>query len=209
MKSRWGICLVLAAAAFMPVPVSAQALLPPYEITTSIRSMGLEPVSPPVRRGQRYEIIAVDRRGVGVRVAADGFSGRVLFVEELNGPVRAGRADPPGYPGDDAPPRQGYPRQGASEPGEPSVVYATPRETNPPRPPARVPSAAKPPVPKVAAKPPAKPAAPAEATASTETRSAAEEKPADTTGSTTAAAPPPPPPEKNPALAAPPVQAFD
>jgi len=212
VKSRLGIGLVLAAAAaFAPVPAPAQGMLPPYEITTSIRSMGLEPVSAPVRRGQRYELIATDRRGLGVRVVADGFSGRVLFVEELDsdrGAARTTRAYPPAAPDEAVPPRQNYPRQGSSAPAEPSVIYAAPQETNPPRPPARVPSVAKPPVPKVASKPPVKPSPPAEATAPAEMSSAPAEKSADTTGSTTAAAPAPSA-EKNPALTAPPVQAFD
>lgn len=205
MKRELAICLVLAVGAVAPVPASAQYLLPPYEITTSVRSMGLKPVSPPMLRGKRYVLRAVDRRGVEVNVAVNAVSGRVMFIEEAgNGPIRDTRA----YPGG-APPSAG--NQASGDPTEPSVIYAEPRETNPPRPPARVPGAAKPPVPKVAARPPAKPAAPAEAEKPTEASSAsvAPEKSPDTTGSTTAAAQPASPAEKNPALVAPPVQAFD
>lgn len=208
VKRELAICLVLASAAFAPVAASAQVLLPPYEIATSVRSMGLKPISQPILQGRRYVLRAIDRRGVEVDVAVNGFNGRVLFVEETgNGPVRATRA----YPADPASPGGGYQRQAPADPDEPSVIYATPREIDPPRPPVRVPSVAKPPVPKVAAKPPAKPASPPEAAAPAETSaaSAPPEKSPDTAGSTMAAAPPSPPPEKNPALAAPPVQGFD
>jgi len=205
VKRELAMCLVLAAAAFAPVPASAQYLLPPNEITTSVRSLGLKPISPPVLRGRRYVLRAIDRRGAEVDVAINAVSGRVLFIEEAgNGPVRATRA----YPGNAAPPPGNYQSRVPPDPDEPSVIYATPREANPPRPPSRVPAVAKPPVPKVAAKPPVKPVAPAETAKPAEIVSAPQDRSPDATG-TTAAAPSPPPAEKNPALAAPPVQAFD
>jgi hypothetical protein len=167
--------------------------LPPYEITTSVRSMGLQPISQPVRRGARYVLRAIDRRGAEVTVAADALSGRILFVRPVGygeGPAYADRYYPRLVPQETVPPRGSYERppsyeqpgdyqqQGNYErppdrppariPGEPSVIYA-PRDSansqnTTPLPPARAPSAAKPPAPKVAAKPPAH-AAPAAAPA--------------------------------------------
>jgi hypothetical protein len=62
VKTRLAICLAFTAisAAVLPMSASAQALLPPFEITTSVRSMGLVPISPPVRRGARYVLRAID-----------------------------------------------------------------------------------------------------------------------------------------------------
>ena len=203
MTTRFAFCLGLAATclAAMPVPASAQALLPPYEITTSVRSMGLEPISSPVRRGARYVLRAIDGRGTEVRVAADALDGRILFVRPVGhgrGPVYAERSYPDVYyPEEIAPPRIRYERQPPRNPGEPSVIYA-PRNNVGAQAPVRAPSAAKPPLPKVAAKPPAEPAAPVETPAP-------EQSSADTsiTGST------PPSPPENPALAVPPVQGLE
>src|SRR5688572_7384502 len=96
VKTRLAICLAVAAisAAVLPMSASAQALLPPYEITTSVRSMGLVPISPPVRRGARYVLRAIDGRGAEVTVAADALSGRILSVRLRGyggGAVYAGR----------------------------------------------------------------------------------------------------------------------
>jgi hypothetical protein len=214
---KLAICLASAVAglALLPLPASAQAL-PPHEIAASVWSMGLRPIGMPVRQGKRYVMRAVDRRGGEVKVAADAYTGRVLFVEPtgFRGPAVAERSYPPFYPEETGPPRQSYDPPGSSQrqarpdPDEPSVIYA-PRNgagttANPPAP-YRAPSAAKPPS-RVAAKPPIKPAA-----AATAESPAPDEKPADTatTEGASAASPPAPPPEKNPALVTPPVQAFD
>jgi hypothetical protein len=239
VNTRLAICLGLAAAlvAALPSPASAQALLPPYEITTSVRSMGLDPISEPVRRGARYVLRAIDGRGAEVKVAADALNGRILSVKPVRygGPVYAERSYPPGYyPDETAPPRGGYERQGSYDPprsyerrgnydqkgsydqqgsherqpqlypGEPSVIYA-PRENATAQPPVRAPSAGKPLGPNVASKPPTKPAAPPAKQEPPVEASAPEQTAADTSGAT----PSSPPPEKNPALVAPPVQAFD
>ena len=119
VKTRLAIFLALAAtsSALAPMPASAahpgrrrrlrrplrrrcrlrrppSRALPPHEITTSMRSMGLKPISPPVRRGDRYIVRAIDRRGIEVRVAADALSGRVLAVRPIEGPLYADRAYP-------------------------------------------------------------------------------------------------------------------
>ena len=225
MKTRVAICLAFVAisAAVLPVSASAQALLPPYEITTSARSMGLAPISPPVRRGDRYVLRAIDRRGAEVTVAADAQSGRILFVRPVGygaRPVYAERVYPRAYPEEFVPPprsierqrsyqqprsygQQGnYEQQGNFErpprnPPEPSVIYAPRDNVNAPQAPSPAPSAAKPPANKVAAKPAAKPAAAAESNAS-------KEQSDDITGATAALSP-----AENPALAIPPVQTLE
>jgi hypothetical protein len=160
VKTRLAICLALAAtcSAVAPMPASAQAPLPPSEITTSVRSMGLQPITAPVLRGARYVLRAIDRRGTEVTVAANAQNGRVLFVRPvgygerpIEGPVYADRAYPRVYPEGMAPPRgyerpRNYQQQGSYDPpdnyqqpgnyvrpparipGEPSVIYA-PRDT--------------------------------------------------------------------------------
>jgi hypothetical protein len=160
VKTRLAMCLALAVtcSAVAPIPASAQALLPPSEITTSVRSMGLQPITAPVLRGARYVLRAIDRRGMKVTVAADAVNGRVLFVRPvgyadrpIEGPVYADRAYPRVYPEGMAPPRgyerpRNYQQQGSYDPpdnyqqpgnyvrpparipGEPSVIYA-PRDT--------------------------------------------------------------------------------
>jgi hypothetical protein len=191
-------------------PVSAQALLPPYEITTSVRSMGLEPISRPVRHGARYVLRAIDGRGAEVTVAADALNGRILFVRPVGygpGPVYAGRPYEGGYPpdydpGETVPPRGTYDRL-PRNPGEPSVIYAPRGNYNGPVPPARVPTAVKPPAPKVASKATrvSKPSAPPPVSEPTDTAPA--ELPSGTAGNTSS-----PPPDSS-ALAVPPVQSFE
>jgi hypothetical protein len=157
------ICLALAAAsaALLPLPASAQALLPPYEIATSVRSMGLEPITRPMRRGARYVLHAIDRRGAEVVVAADALNGRILFVRPVGyreapipGPVYADRYYPRVYPEERAAPRGSYERpENYQQQGnyqqqrnyqqqgnydrlpprnqEPSVIYANPQTAAP------------------------------------------------------------------------------
>lgn len=201
MKTRFAICLALAAGiAGLATPASAQFLLPPHEITTSVRSMGLRPVSRPVLRGNRYVFRAIDAGGYEMRVAADAFNGRIIAVRPVGyrqGPAYAERFYPPGnYPAEMAPPPRGYERPQARIPSEPPVIYAPGSNATPPQPSGRPPSAPKPAAkpatpPKVAAQP-AKP--PAEAKAP--------EQPAGTTGATSS-------PPENPALSVPPVQTLE
>lgn len=203
MTTKLAICFALAVAGMAVSPASAQSLLPPHEIATSVRSMGLEPVSQPVRRGARYILRAIDGRGAEFTVTADALNGRVLFVEPAGygpGPAYAGRVYAPGYyPDETIPPRGNYQRL-PRDPPEPSVIYAPRGNANAPVPPSRVPSAAKPPAPRVAAKPAAKPPAPPPAETA-----AAPEPPADSTTGTT----PSSPPAEIPALAVPPVQSLE
>jgi len=240
VKTRLAICLAFAAItpALLPAAALAQVLLPPYEVLTSVRSVGLEPIRTPARRGDRYVLRAIDRSGAQVSVVADAMSGRVLFVRPVDDGERTAYAErvyPRVYPEESVPPR-GYERQPGYElrpqgnyeqrgnydrlsqrnPREPSVIYAPRDRADVPRPPAPVPSAAKPPAPKVVAKPAAKPAAAAQAPASkvvakpaAKPAAAAQAPASDRQPDTTTGAGASHPPEENPALAIPPVQTLE
>jgi hypothetical protein len=94
---------VLAAVAMAMAAVPAQAqpvaadLLPAYEVTTIIASMGMRPVGRPAWMRGRYVVAAVDRHGREVNVVLDARDGQVLAVRPLGrgsfGPP------PPGYAG--------------------------------------------------------------------------------------------------------------
>lgn len=212
---RFAICLAAAAcAAVWATSAFAQAMLPPHEIVASVRSMGLQPIGTPVRRGKRYIMRAVDGRGYQLRVAADAFTGRILGVRPIGYGHEFGygtyRPGPP-YPMEAIPPRGPYDRL-AAPPGayerpparirsEPSVIYA-PGSNAASQPPSRPPSAAKPSAKPAAPKVAAKPAkAPAPAAAET---SAAPAQPADTTTGATS-----PQAAENSPVAVPPVQSLE
>ena len=93
-------CVVAAvAAAISAAPVKAQPvaadLLPAYEVSTIIASMGMRPVGRPAWAHGRYVVAAIDRRGREVNVVLDARDGQVLAVRPLGrdsfGPP------PPGY----------------------------------------------------------------------------------------------------------------
>ncbi len=70
----------VAAGSFKREPVTEADALPAYEIVNTVRAMGLNPTSDPVRRGPYYVLHAYDPRGVEVRVVADAHFGDVLSV---------------------------------------------------------------------------------------------------------------------------------
>jgi hypothetical protein len=220
---KFAICLAVALSAPALIgPASAQYVLPPHEITASVRSMGLQPVSRPVLRpnGTRYVLQAVDGNGLEIRVVADAMTGRVLFARPAGRPERpayAGRPNAygyypvpgPGYPAEVVRPPRNVPtppaQRSARAPSEPpAVIYAPgskPPATADSKPPAktaaRPPAAAK----SVSSKVAAKPADPAPA----ETAAAPKDKDdSATTGSTSVATP-----SENPSLDIPPVQSFE
>ena len=55
-------------------------LVPAYEVATIVRSIGLEPLAPPIRRLTTYVIWATDPAGLRVRVIVDARYGEVLAV---------------------------------------------------------------------------------------------------------------------------------
>ncbi len=219
MNRRTAICFAIAAAslaAVLPGPAGAQGQLPSYEVATIIRSMGLDPLGSPVRRGSAYVLRALDGYGQQLNVTVDARTGRVLSVQPVAAAVAPYPGRPPAYvpapgymaPGYMVPPytAPAYPPQlyypgdefepdltyEPMPPNEPRVIYAPRQSSSVPRPPARVPTAKAPaakPAPKAAA------AAPVEATS-----------PELTTGSindTTKQA------ETSPALVIPPVQSLE
>jgi hypothetical protein len=116
VKQRW--FLIAAAAAFLGgAPANAQMLaadiLPPYEVVTIVRSMGLNPIERPRWREGRYVMAATDRSGREVRVVVDAYSGQVIRVRPMDmgfydGPRGYGvRPDPydPRYGAPPPPPR--------------------------------------------------------------------------------------------------------
>ena len=80
-------------------PPGYDAGVPPYEVLTIVRSMGLEPLTRPVRNGPAYALRAVDPSGQEVRVVVDARRGRVLHVSPLGpryGVMPAPYGRPPG-----------------------------------------------------------------------------------------------------------------
>jgi hypothetical protein len=67
-------------------------LVPAYEVVTIVRSIGLEPLAPPIRRLATYVVWATDREGMRVRVVVDARYGEVLAVR----PAVAWRRAPAG-----------------------------------------------------------------------------------------------------------------
>jgi hypothetical protein len=73
----------------------AADVIPPYEVFTVIRSMGLRPLGRPHYRGRFYVVHAVDPRGEEVRVVVDAYAARVVSVRPLD--RRAATDDPRVY----------------------------------------------------------------------------------------------------------------
>jgi len=148
----------LGSAAFLPAPAVAQGELPPFEAVTIIRSMGMDPLGRPVRRGSAYVLRALDAYGQEVTVTLDAREGRVLSVRPVmaaaapygpppaayppapygNPPYAPRYAPPPGLDDDDEFDVEYQP----IPPGAPPpVVYAPRASYSVPRPPGRVPTA--------------------------------------------------------------------
>jgi hypothetical protein len=138
VKQKW--LLIAAAAGFLGcAPANAQRMaadfLPPYEVSTIVRSMGLTPLDRPHWRNGRYVLTATDRAGREVRVVVDAQSGQVIRVRPIevgyyDGPRGYGvRPDPydPRYAAPPPPPRSipngpGYgpgPQPGYAPPSQP------------------------------------------------------------------------------------------
>lgn len=67
----------------------------PADILGVVRSSGLHPLSPPIRRGRVYLVRAMDRSGEDVRVVVDAGSGRILLVTPTD--AVPGYGPTPGY----------------------------------------------------------------------------------------------------------------
>lgn len=92
----------------------AADLMPPYEVSTIITSMGMRPLGRPAWRAGRYFVAAVDRYGREVNVVLDARDGQVIAVR----PMAGGYGSQPQYGYDPryAPPPAGYPRQAPYDP---------------------------------------------------------------------------------------------
>src|SRR5688572_16587988 len=137
-----------------PAPIE----MPPHEVRTIVRSTGLTPAGPPVRRGQHYVQPALDPYGRPMRVVVDGNAGAVVSIT----PASVSAGYPPAMAHPPAPP---YVRYGRTPPRDfEGDLDDDDGEMVPPRPVpgARAPTAVIPPPPppsreQLAARPPAKP----------------------------------------------------
>jgi hypothetical protein len=90
MTTGRGLLLATAVLIFAPIagaeerpsvaPDAQPRSLAPYEILTSVRSSGFDPVGQPTRRGPRYEVAAVDPYELDVRLIVDAQTGQILAV---------------------------------------------------------------------------------------------------------------------------------
>jgi hypothetical protein len=62
----------------------AADVIPPYEVFTIIRSMGMRPLGRPQFRGRFYVVHAIDPRGEEVRIVVDAYAARVVSVQPLD-----------------------------------------------------------------------------------------------------------------------------
>jgi len=143
-----------------PPPGPQAGVLPPHEVLTSVRSMGLDPVGRPVLRGRVYVLRAFDDTQFEKRVVVDARSGAVLAVRDAisSSPAytpydpRYGRYDPPRPPASIAraepPPDMGplldeplFPRSARGTPG-PAPVRSAAVNPQTPMPKVRPPAAA-------------------------------------------------------------------
>jgi hypothetical protein len=114
MKQRLLYAVLATFAVAAPVAAEPQRLaqnfvadaLPPYEIVTIIRSAGLDPLGPPLRRGSSYALHAIGGDDREVRVLVDARSGEILSITPMrtasrlpHGGVTLGPYErmPPGY----------------------------------------------------------------------------------------------------------------
>src|SRR3569833_165513 len=61
-------------------PATAADAMPSYEVLPRVRSLSLDPIGEPLRRGPYYILHAYDRRGAEMRVVADAHFGDVISV---------------------------------------------------------------------------------------------------------------------------------
>jgi hypothetical protein len=111
----------------------AADLMPAYEVSTIVASLGMRPLGRPAWRAGRYIVAAVDRHGREVNVVLDARDGQVIAVRPIAGgfgPQRSGYdtgyapPPPPGYPGQGPAPYD--PRAGAASPRPPGAIPDAP-----------------------------------------------------------------------------------
>lgn len=130
------ITLYAAGSRYLEPTTPADAM-PAYEILTRVRSLALDPIGEPQRRGSYYILQAYDRRGTEVRVVADAQFGDVISVTRASlvtpnygpGTVGGARIIHVPAPGEES---------ARVDPGEePALEQAEPDEPMPSRPSAR------------------------------------------------------------------------
>ncbi len=137
MKRSFILALALSISASFAGGAQAQGLnhqgvaadlMPAYEVSTIVASLGMRPLGRPAWRAGRYIVAAIDRYGREVNVVLDARDGQVIAVRPIAGgfgPQRSGydtgyAPPPPGYPGQGPAPYD--PRAGAASPPPPGVV---------------------------------------------------------------------------------------
>jgi hypothetical protein len=124
------------SAAAEPVRLAqtfAADVIPPYEVFTIIRSMGLNPLGRPHYRGRTYVLRAVDRRGEEVRVVVDAYAARVLSVTPVDRQAATDYDEPPYRRRYDSGPPLPGPRVIESDPryAPPRAIPSDPRYSSP------------------------------------------------------------------------------
>jgi hypothetical protein len=76
----------LAAAGPYRHPRHERDLLSPDRIFATVRALGFNPTTQPIRRGPYYVLHAFDPYGIEVRVVADAELGDILSVTDVVGP---------------------------------------------------------------------------------------------------------------------------
>ena len=84
------------------------AVIAPPEVVAIVRSNGMKPLTPPMRRGPVYLLHALDPNGQEVRVVVNARSGRVMAVRPTFGPRYAVAPPPYGRPPAGVPLADGY-----------------------------------------------------------------------------------------------------
>jgi len=121
-------------AASEPLRLAQTAdVIPPYEVFTIIRSIGLNPLGRPHFRGGSYVLRAIDRRGEEVRVVVDAYAARVVSVTPVDRQAAAGYDEPPYRRRYDSGPPLPGPRVIESDPRyvPPRVAPSDPRYSSP------------------------------------------------------------------------------
>lgn len=136
MKSSFVVIAVAlglsGAATAEPIRLAqtfAADIVPPYEVFTIIRSMGLRPLGRPHFRGRSYIVHAMDRRGEELRVVVDARAARVVSVTPVDQPATEYDGPPVYRRYDSAPPLVSGPRVIEAEPRyvPPRAVPSDPR----------------------------------------------------------------------------------
>jgi hypothetical protein len=102
-------------------PGVSEAVLPPFEIMSIVRTTGLTPLTRPMRRGPYYVLVAVDRVGRQMRVVVDAQLGDIVNLR----PALAASSYGPEVTRPIAPPGAILPSAGPPMDPGPAAAYGT------------------------------------------------------------------------------------